>query len=168
MLGAFAFEGMRQKQHDAAQAAPFVFGTADELIDDHLGGVDEVAVLGFPEDEAFGVVERIAVLETHRAGFAEGAVDDVDAGLGVAEVVEDAVFVVVDDVVQHGMALAERAAFGVLAGEAHRMAFDGERGERECFGGGPIERLFALRHFLAALDRFLQLLVEMEALGDVR
>ena len=85
-----------------------------------------------------------------------------------AEMVEDAVFVAVDDVVQHGVALAERAAFGVLAGEAHRMTFDGERGERERFGGGPIERLFALGHFLAALDRSLQLLVEMETVGDVR
>ena len=49
MLGAFAFEGVRQEQHDAAEAAPLVFGAGDELIDDHLGGVHEVAVLGFPE-----------------------------------------------------------------------------------------------------------------------
>ena len=86
--------------------------------------------------------------------------------LAVGEVIEDVVLVVVDDVVQHGMALAERAAFGILAGEAHGMAFDGERGEGERFGGRPIERLFALGHFLAALDRLLQLLVEMEAVGD--
>ena len=84
VLGAFAFECVRQEQHDAAEAAPLVFGAADELIDDHLGGVDEVAVLGFPENEAFGVVERVAVLETHRAGFAERAVDDVDARLSSA------------------------------------------------------------------------------------
>ena len=83
MLGAFAFEGVRQEQHDAAEAAPLVFGTGDELVDDHLGRVDEVAELGFPEDEAFGVVERVAVLETQRAGFAERAVDDIDAGLVV-------------------------------------------------------------------------------------
>ncbi len=167
MLRAFAFEGVRQKQYDAAQAAPFVFGTADELIDDHLGGVDEVAVLGFPKDEPFGVIERVAVLEAHRAGFAERAVDDVDAGLVVGEVVEDTVFVAVDDVVQHGMPLAERAAFGILAGEADGMPFDGERGKCQRFGGRPIERLFALGHFLATLERPLQLLVEMKSLGSV-
>ena len=43
-----------------------------------------------------------------------------------ARCVEDVVLVAVDDVVQHGMALAERAALGVLAGEAHRVAFDGQ------------------------------------------
>ena len=83
-----------------------------------------------------------------------------------AEVIEDAVFVVVDDVVQHGVALAERAALGILAGEANRMTFDGQRREGERFGGRPIERLFALGHFLAALDRLLQLLVEMKVLGN--
>ena len=57
------------------------------------------------------------------------------------------VLMAVDDVVQHGVPLAERAAFGVLAGEPHRMAFDGERGKRERFGGRPIERLFALAPF---------------------
>ena len=51
MLGTLAFEGVRQKQHQAAQPPPLVFGTDDELIDDHLGRVDEVAVLGLPQDE---------------------------------------------------------------------------------------------------------------------
>jgi hypothetical protein len=39
--------------------------------------------------------------------------------------------------VQHGVALAERAAFRNLAGEAHRMTFDGQRCKRGV-GGGPI------------------------------
>src|SRR6478736_3475832 len=132
MFWAFAFEGMRQEKHHAAESAPLVFGARDELVDDHLGRVDEVAVLGFPEDEAFGVVERVAVLETHRAGFAEGTVDDVDASLAFAEVVEDSVLVIIYDVVEDGMSLAERAAFGVLAGKAYGVTFDRERGEGEC------------------------------------
>ena len=59
---------MRQEQHDAAEAVPLVFGADDELIDDHLGGVDEVAELRLPEDEAVGAIEAVAVFEAQHAG----------------------------------------------------------------------------------------------------
>src|SRR5437763_3862470 len=65
VLGAFAFERVRQQKHKAAEAAPLVFRARNELINDNLRGIHEVAILGFPEDQAFGIVERIAVLETH-------------------------------------------------------------------------------------------------------
>ena len=52
MFGALAFEAMRQKQHKAAEAFPFVFGAGDELIDDRLGGIPEIAELRFPQTRA--------------------------------------------------------------------------------------------------------------------
>ena len=43
----------------------------DELVDDDLGAVDEVAELGFPDAEHVGVVERVAVVEAEHGGLGE-------------------------------------------------------------------------------------------------
>ena len=54
VLGPLPFEAVRQQQHEAAQAAPLVLGAGDELVDDHLRRVDEVAELRFPQHEPSG------------------------------------------------------------------------------------------------------------------
>ncbi len=54
----------------SAQPTPAVGGPCDELIDDHLACVDEVAKLGLPRDQARGTVEAVAVLEPEHARFA--------------------------------------------------------------------------------------------------
>ena len=69
MLGALAFEAVRQEEHDAAEAAPLGFSAGDELVDDNLGGVGEVAELGLPHYEAFRAVEAVAVVEAEDARF---------------------------------------------------------------------------------------------------
>src|SRR5690242_14778045 len=48
MLGTLAFETMRQKQYETAEAFPFIFGACDELVDNRLSSVPEVAELRFP------------------------------------------------------------------------------------------------------------------------
>ncbi len=48
VFGTLALEAVRQQEHDAAEMPPLLFGTDDELIDDHLGRVGEVAELGLP------------------------------------------------------------------------------------------------------------------------
>ena len=57
------------------------------------------------------------------------------------------------DVVQHGVAVAERAALAVLTGEAHAHALGRERRERERFARRPVERLLAARHLAALLEQ---------------
>ena len=69
------------KQHEAAEPAPFVFGADDELIDDHLGRVDEVAELRLPHHQAVGAIETVAVLEAQHAGFRQRAVVNFDRRL---------------------------------------------------------------------------------------
>ena len=56
MLRALAFVAVRQEQREAAQAAPLGLARSDELVDDDLRAVDEVAELGFPDDERDGSV----------------------------------------------------------------------------------------------------------------
>ena len=47
--------------------APLVLGRGDELIDDDLGAVGEVAELGLPEDERLGPLHAVAVVEAQHA-----------------------------------------------------------------------------------------------------
>jgi hypothetical protein len=71
MLGTLAFIAVREQQRDAAEQPPFVFGGGDELIDDDLRAVGEVAELRFPQDERFRVVAAVAVFEAEDAGLGE-------------------------------------------------------------------------------------------------
>ena len=54
-------------------------------------------------------------------------------------------------VVPHGMAMEERAAAAVLAGDAHLEAFRQQRRVRERLGEAPVERQLPRRHLLAVL-----------------
>jgi hypothetical protein len=44
-----------QQQHEAALLAPLVLGGGDELVDDDLAAVDEVAELRLPQHQRVGV-----------------------------------------------------------------------------------------------------------------
>src|ERR1041384_6305803 len=63
------------------------FGGGEELIDDDLGAVREVPVLCFPHDEAPRIGARHAVLEPEHGQLAERAVDELDLGLALREMV---------------------------------------------------------------------------------
>jgi len=76
MLGAHALEAMRQQEHEAGELLPFVFAAGDELIDDWLRDIPEIAELCFPQNERAGAIEAETVFESEHAGFAERAVDD--------------------------------------------------------------------------------------------
>src|SRR4051812_23526703 len=45
MFRALAFETMRQEKNEAAETLPFIFGAGDELVDDDLRDVPEIAEL---------------------------------------------------------------------------------------------------------------------------
>ena len=82
VLGALAFVAVREQERDAAEQSPLVFGGGDELVDDDLRAVGEVAELRFPQDERFGVVAAVAVLEAQDAGLGEDRVVDAEAAPG--------------------------------------------------------------------------------------
>ena len=48
MLGPLALKAVREQQRQAAQPPPLVLRTGDELVNDHLPGVNEVPELGLP------------------------------------------------------------------------------------------------------------------------
>ena len=81
VLGPLALVAVRQEHDQAAAPAPLRLGRGDELVDDHLGAVGEVAELGLPHDQHVGLVERVAVVEAEHGGLGEQAVVDAELGL---------------------------------------------------------------------------------------
>src|SRR5688572_9757661 len=69
MFGAASLEAMRQEQHNSAQPAPLVFSACQELVDDHLGAIAEVAILGFPGNKALRTIQAVAILKPEHSGF---------------------------------------------------------------------------------------------------
>ncbi len=63
MLGPLPFVAVRQQQHDAAAPLPLRLRGRDELVDDHLRTVREVAELRLPQDELVRVGQAEAELE---------------------------------------------------------------------------------------------------------
>ena len=163
MLGPLAFVAVREQHDDAGEQVPFGFTGGDELVDDDLGAVGEVAELGLPQDEGLGVVAGVSVLEAEDGGFREHGVVDVEAGLvgpDVGEWNEAGLGLGVDE---DGVALVEGAALGVLAGEADGRAVGEERGEGHQFGHAVVEGAVAGRHFSALLEELFDLRVDVEA-----
>jgi hypothetical protein len=78
VLGPLALVPVRQEQHEPGEALPLVLARRDELVDDDLRAVQEVAELGLPDDERLGVIEAVAELEAEDAGLGQRAVVDVD------------------------------------------------------------------------------------------
>src|SRR5271165_5929024 len=64
-----ALVAVGKKKNEAGEQAPLGFAGRDELIDDGLPDIHEVAELGFPQDERFGIVTAVPVFEAKHAGL---------------------------------------------------------------------------------------------------
>src|ERR1022692_4693798 len=69
VLRSLAFVAVREKQDYAGEQVPLGFAGGDELVDDGLRYVHEIAELGFPKDEGFGIVAAVAVFEAEHTRF---------------------------------------------------------------------------------------------------
>src|ERR1051326_2000989 len=146
MLRSHPFEAVRQKQHKTAQPPPLVLGAGDELIDDDLRRVDEIAELRLPEHESVGTIETVPVLEPQRSEFRERAVVNVNHGLVATEMLQGHVNVSVLVIVKHSMPVAERSSFAVLSAEPNAATFGGQCRERQRLACRPIHGTFAACH----------------------
>ncbi len=76
VLRALPLVAVRQQHHQAREQAPLVLAGAEELVDDHLRAVGEIAELRLPQDERFRVVAAVAVLEREDGRLRERRVVD--------------------------------------------------------------------------------------------
>ena len=78
----------RQKEDDAGEEVPLGFAGGEELVDDDLRAVGEVAELGLPESEGLGEVAGEAVLVAEAGSLREHGVVDFPAGLVGSDVAQ--------------------------------------------------------------------------------
>ena len=163
MFWALAFVAVGQEHDDAGEQIPLGFTGADELVDDGLGDVDEIAELGFPEDERFGIVAAVSVFEAEDSGFGERGVVDFATGLTGCNVFQRHVFVFVLDVDQHRVALIEGAAAGVLSAKADVGTGFHQAREGESLCHAVVHRALACAHFGALFEQLFYFRVDVEA-----
>ena len=165
VLRPVALVAVRQEQREPRGHAPLGAARRDELVDQHLRAVGEVAELGLPDHERVAPRDRVAVLEAEAGRLGERRVVHLEARLGVGEVLHRRVALARVHVVQHEVAVRERAALGVLARQADRDAVGQQRGERERLGVAPVDAAVADRR-PAPLELRPQLGMHREALGQ--
>src|SRR3954468_19324254 len=163
VLRALALIAVRQETDERGQAQPLALARGNELVEHHLRAVGEVAELRLPQHEGVRLGERIAVFEAEHRLLREHRVDDLEAGLAVAQVLQRRVAALVVLVDEDAVALREGAALDILAREADRVAFEQERAEGERFRGGPVDPLARLEHALAVVEEALDRAMEMES-----
>src|SRR4051812_6819879 len=76
MLGPLSLIAMRQHADEAGHAQPFAFPRGDELVEQHLRAIGEVAELRFPDGQRGRLGQRVAVLEAEHRFFRQQRVDD--------------------------------------------------------------------------------------------
>ena len=166
MVGALTLVAVREQQHDSRVLTPLLFGGRDELVDDRLSAIHEVAELGFPQNESVGVPHRVAVFVGQCCVFRQERVVDVKTTLVFGEVHEREPFLAVFAVVEHRVALHERSATCVLAYKPDLLALDQQRPQCEQLAEAPID--FAIAAHVCALGQQLfQFRVHREAVRYV-
>ena len=146
MLRPLALIAVRQEQRQATQSSPLGFAGADELIDDHLGPVCEIAELAFPDREGVGRGRCVAIFETEHSLFRQQRVDDAECIGPVGQVFQRRVLAVVDLVMQYRVPVEESTAAAVLPNQAAVKAFLDDRGIGHRLGESPIHINLGTRH----------------------
>src|SRR4029078_6257153 len=108
---------------ETAEPAPLRFTRTDELVDDHLRAVHEVAELRFPDDERRRIGGRVTVFEAEHGFFGKHGVRDLKRRLPLSGVLQRYVALVCVLLVQHRVTVEERATARILARETDGVAF---------------------------------------------
>src|SRR5205823_6625835 len=107
-----------------------------------LGAVGKVAELRFPEHQGFRVVAAETIFEAEAACFGERGIVNFAKGLIGRKMTEWKVVFLCFGINQNGVALIERTALRVLAGEPDRRAFEKQGAKGQRLGETVIDRAF--------------------------
>ena len=158
---------MRQEQRKPAQPAPLGFARRDELVDDDLRAVGEIAELGFPDGQGFRRGGGVTVFEGQDRLLGQQRVDNVDVDIRV-DVFERRVRAAVQLVVQHGVPVEKGAAARILSDQPELAAFLDQAGVCEVFRESPVHGNFPGGHFLAVFVDTLDAVVQLELSRQAR
>ena len=137
MFRPLPFIAMRQQADEPVGAQPFGFRRCDILVEDDLRAIGEVAKLRFPQHQALGVGQRIAIFKAQHAIFGQGAIQHLEPAMGHGR--QRDIFLLGILVDPDRVALAERATTGILSRQSHAIAFRQERAEGQRLARRPVE-----------------------------
>ncbi len=144
VLRALALVAVGQQHDEPADPLPLVEGGGDELVDDDLGAVGEVAELRLPDHQHVRLDQRVAVVEAEHRRLGQHAVVDAEPRLVRFDVVERDVDLLGLGVEPGGVAVGEGAADAVLAAETDRGSLEQQGAEGQQLGERPVHRALAL------------------------
>src|SRR5262249_19619347 len=130
MLRALPLITMRQKQNQADGLLPLGLGAGNELVNDDLSAIGEVSKLRLPEYQRQRVGHTVAKLKAEHGCFRKQAVENLEFCLSWREVLQRQIFLAIDFIEQHAMALAEGSATTVLSTESYWRSFNHQRPKR--------------------------------------
>ena len=154
------------KEHDqTAHPVPFVECRRDELVDDDLGAVGEVAELGLPDHQHVGFDERVAVIEPEHRRLRQHAVVDAESRLIGFDVVERDIDLLVLGVEPRRVAVGEGASHAVLAAETNRSSLNQQGAEGQQLAKRPVDRAPLLDGLQLLRQSPADLAVELKTVG---
>ena len=148
---------MRKEHYEATKQSPFVLCRSDELINDDLRAIGEVAELRLPQDQGLGIIATVSILKAEHTGLRQDRVVYLVLRLLRREMIQRNVFRLVLDVDQHAVALVERAALAILSAETDRHFLEQERAKGQSLSHTVIEGALAMSHFSTLLQQLLDL-----------
>src|SRR6185312_7461004 len=110
MLRPLPFIAMRQEHHEARHAQPLGLARADELVDDDLRAIGEIAELRFPQHEGVRIGKTVAIFESQHRLLRERAVDDLERRLSGTDMIDRDVALLGLLIDEDGVTLREGAA----------------------------------------------------------
>src|SRR5437762_12184675 len=111
---------MWEQQNNATGPLPFRFRGNNELIDNGLRAVGEIAKLRFPQTKHLRVIQRVPVIEPKHSSLRERAVVNTNAPLFPGEMHQWQVGLPRLRVVKHRVPCAKRAARTILTRSEER------------------------------------------------
>src|SRR5215471_1583708 len=88
VLRPLPFISMRQQNNNTAQQPPLVLTRRDELVDNDLRAIGEIAKLRLPYHQRLRIIAAVAVLETKHSGFRQDGVVDLELRLILQEMIQ--------------------------------------------------------------------------------
>ena len=110
MLRSLTLIAMGQQQNQPGHAQPLHFARRNELIDDHLRAIGEIAELRFPENQRSRFSQAVSVFKSDHCLFGKKRIDDFKFALTLANMIQRDVSLFAFLIDQRGMALGKCTA----------------------------------------------------------
>src|SRR5262245_39760675 len=120
MFWSLSLVAVREQKHQRRRDAPFCPAGGNELVENHLGAIDEVAILALPDDESLRFLDVVAEFETDRGIFGQRAVVDLERRARLRKLLQRNESFPGTCIVKYRVTMAEGTALDVFAGHAYR------------------------------------------------